>query len=122
MARLLLVLSVPSHILFILVIKVVRGQFELTPLFFLVYLSAAVIQVSILLHLAYCLVHWIWKRGFNPDNTAIPFLTAFADLIGSALLAAAFVTLYHLGDPNAFAESNTSDLNSNTTLKTTTVF
>lgn len=65
------------------------------------YVFIALLQVAILLQIAYNFVHWLWKMGVDPDNSAIPFLTAFADLIGSILLATAFVFLMSVGDPNA---------------------
>lgn len=101
MARLLLCLSIPSHILFIFLIKLVRDRFTMTPLFFTCYLVAAVFQVAILIQISYTLVHFLWKKGFNPDNSALPFLTALGDLIGSALLAVAFVVLMLFSDINA---------------------
>ncbi|XP_074600564.1 solute carrier family 41 member 1-like [Brevipalpus obovatus] len=101
MARLLLCLSIPSHILFIFLIKLVRDRFTMTPLFFTCYLVAAVFQVAILIQISYTLVHFLWRKGFNPDNSALPFLTALGDLIGSALLAVAFVVLMLFSDINA---------------------
>lgn len=101
MARFLLLLSIPSHLLFIFVIKLVRDHFTMTGTFLTVYMIAAVIQVSILIQVSYTLVHFIWRKGFNPDNSALPFLTAFGDLIGSVLLALAFTLLSALGDVNA---------------------
>jgi solute carrier family 41 len=41
------------------------------------------------------LAHWlvlaVWNRGSEPDNIAIPYVTAFGDLIGTGLLALGFV-------------------------------
>ena len=34
------------------------------------------LQVAILLYLCQILVYWMWKRGVDPDNAAIPYLTA----------------------------------------------
>ncbi|RWS15349.1 solute carrier-like protein [Dinothrombium tinctorium] len=124
MARLLLYISVPSHIFFLVVIKITGNHYFLSAPFFFVYLAAAVTQVSILLYLAHVLVHWTWKLFMNPDNSVIPFLTAFADLIGSGLLAIAFFLLLLFNDPNAFdnaisnstVTSNTSTLLLNSTL------
>ncbi|XP_053211991.1 solute carrier family 41 member 1-like [Panonychus citri] len=101
MARFLLLLSIPSHLLFIFVIKLVRDHFTMTGTFLTIYMIAAVIQVAILIQVSYTLVHFIWRKGFNPDNSALPFLTAFGDLIGSVLLALAFTLLSGLGDVNA---------------------
>ena len=32
--------------------------------------------MAILLYLCQILVYWMWKRGVDPDNAAIPYLTA----------------------------------------------
>ncbi|RWS29138.1 Solute carrier family 41 member 2-like protein [Leptotrombidium deliense] len=122
MARLLLYLSAPSHLFFLVIIKVIRPTFHLTALFLVVYLSAAVTQVAVLLQLGYFLVHYTWRRGVDPDNNVIPFLTAFADLIGSGLLAIAFFVLYALGDENAFnttINENIANVVRNATLNVT---
>ena len=39
------------------------------------------------------LVHLLWRRGSDPDNSAIPYLTAVGDLLGTVLLALAFFVL-----------------------------
>ncbi|XP_074600566.1 solute carrier family 41 member 3-like [Brevipalpus obovatus] len=104
MARLLLLFSIPCHILFIFFIKLAYGSFTMTPLFFTCYMVAAVIQVAILIQISYSLVYFLWKRGFNPDNSALPFLTAFGDFIGAALLAMAFVVMMLFKDVNADSE------------------
>merc|ERR1712037_389158 len=44
------------------------------------------------------LVYWMWKRGVDPDNAAIPYLTAIGDLLGTSLLAMAFLALEEIGD------------------------
>ena len=73
------------------------------------------------------LVYWMWSRGIDPDNAAIPYLTAvthhlilllllplllfffylslptlsswqIGDLLGTSLLALAFLTLESMGD------------------------
>lgn len=47
------------------------------------------------------MVHLIWRLGDDPDNIAIPYLTAIGDLIGTAFLAVAFHLLYLIGDKDA---------------------
>lgn len=42
------------------------------------------------------MVHKMWSVGVDPDNSAIPYLTALGDLFGTALLAVAFQILYLL--------------------------
>jgi len=47
------------------------------------------------------MVNLIWKLGDDPDNVAIPYLTAIGDLLGTMFLAIAFRLLYLLGDKDA---------------------
>jgi len=47
----------------------------------------------ILLHTAHWLIHFMWKRSIDPDNSAIPYLTSLGDLLGGGLLALAFELL-----------------------------
>ena len=101
MARLLLCLAGPAHVVFLLITKWISPDFYLTPLFVFCYLSISILQVAAVLQLCDNFVHWLWSLGVDPDNTAIPFLTAIADLFGSVLLALTFVLLYQVSDPNA---------------------
>jgi solute carrier family 41 len=39
----------------------------------------------------------MWKCSIDPDNSAIPYLTALGDLLGGGLLALAFELLFLLG-------------------------
>lgn len=43
------------------------------------------------------IVHLFWNWGQDPDNFAIPYLTAIGDLLGTAFLAVAFHMLYLSG-------------------------
>lgn len=58
-------------------------------------------QVAILLYVAHVMVHYMWKASIDPDNSAIPYLTALGDLLGTGLLAIAFHFLYVVGDRDA---------------------
>lgn len=109
----LLCLSIPSHLLFLIVIKITRDIFIITTSFLVVYVIAASFQVACLLILAYTITHFLWKKGINPDNWTIPFLTASGDLIGSGLLALAFIILSELTDENAYQVTNLNMLRSN---------
>merc|ERR1712032_1388704 len=60
--------------------------------------KAHIIQVAVLLYMCQILVYWMWKRGVDPDNAAIPYLTAIGDLLGTSLLAMAFLALEEIGD------------------------
>lgn len=48
------------------------------------------------------MVHFIfWKLSLDPDNIAIPFITALGDLLGTGLLAVAFHINWRFGDKDA---------------------
>lgn len=44
------------------------------------------------------MIYKMWRRGINPDNSAIPYLTAIADCLGMAFLSGAFEFLFLIGD------------------------
>merc|ERR1712110_1305179 len=97
-ARVLLCLLFPGHILFIFIIFTVKILDTPSFLFVFFYLIAATLQVAILLYICNVLVYWMWSRGTDPDNAAIPYLTAVGDLIGTSLLALSFIALESIGD------------------------
>jgi len=97
-ARVLLMLLFPGHILFVFIIFFVKIGYSPSFIFMFFYLIAAFLQVAVLLYLAQFLVYWMWKRGTDPDNAAIPYLTAIGDLVGTSLLALAFILLEVMGD------------------------
>ncbi|XP_031550901.1 solute carrier family 41 member 1-like [Actinia tenebrosa] len=97
--RVLLFLVIPGHLIFLYTIKMMQGgHTSFTAIFTCVYLLVGVLQVSILLLSANWMIHWIWRRGKDPDNYSIPYLTAIGDLLGTALLAVAFHLLWLVGD------------------------
>ena len=57
--------------------------------FTFLYLSAALIQVGLLLKMATRLVNYLWQQNIDPDNAAIPYLTSMGDLLGGGLLSLA---------------------------------
>jgi len=97
-SRVLLSLLFPGHTIFVFIIFTVKILDLPSPLFLIFYLVAAVIQVAVLLYMCQILVYWMWKRGVDPDNAAIPYLTAIGDLLGTSLLATAFLLLEAIGD------------------------
>ncbi|GFT69068.1 solute carrier family 41 member 1 [Nephila pilipes] len=98
-ARVLILMVIPGHLVFTYGIRFVNaGHTSVTAMFLIFYLLAALIQVAILLYAAHVMIHWMWVRHIDPDNSAIPYLTALGDLLGTALLAAAFMILYEVGD------------------------
>lgn len=94
-ARILLALSIPGQIVFVIVADVIanNGKVLATLAFVCSYLSVSFIQLIILLYVAHLMVHTMWKFKIDPDNSAIPYLTALGDLLGSTLLLAAFIFL-----------------------------
>jgi len=89
-ALVLLFLVIPGHLVFNLAIGLSQGFTVLSAGFLFLYLLAALLQVGLLLHLANVMVHSMWSRGVDPDNSAIPYLTALGDLLGGAALALVF--------------------------------
>ncbi|XP_017305926.1 solute carrier family 41 member 1 [Ictalurus punctatus] len=98
-ARVLFLLVAPGHLVFLYTISLMRaGHTTLTYVFIAFYLTAALLQVMILLYLADWMVQWMWKRGMDPDNFSIPYLTALGDLLGTGFLALCFHILWMIGD------------------------
>ncbi|OWF35301.1 Solute carrier family 41 member 2 [Mizuhopecten yessoensis] len=101
-ARVLLALVIPGHLIFMFTISYMKaGHTSITITFAGIYLTASLLQVIILLYLAHWMVHFVWRLGEDPDNVAIPYLTAIGDLLGTAFLALAFHLLYLIGDKDA---------------------
>ncbi|KAH0559025.1 hypothetical protein KQX54_000820 [Cotesia glomerata] len=83
--------SSPVTYIFSYTISYLRaGQTSFTATFIVVYLLATLLQVILLLYLAQLMVVWMWSRGMDPDSSAIPYLTAAGDLLGTPLLGIAF--------------------------------
>lgn len=98
-ARMLMLMVVPGHLIFSYTISYLKaGHTSFTPIFMVVYLSAALLQVLILLYIAQVMINWMWNNYIDPDNSAIPYLTAIGDLLGTFLLGIAFQVLYLIGD------------------------
>ncbi|KAM4625152.1 solute carrier family 41 member 1-like [Polymixia lowei] len=90
-ARVLVILVVPGHLLFLYSVQLLQGgHTALTPAFVVCYLCAALLQVVILLYVANLMVPWMWRRRMDPDNFSIPYLTALGDLLGTGFLALSF--------------------------------
>uniref|UniRef100_A0A1A8HZH5 Solute carrier family 41 member n=1 Tax=Nothobranchius kuhntae TaxID=321403 RepID=A0A1A8HZH5_NOTKU len=91
MSTVLVSLVVPGHLLFLYTVQLLQGgHAAMTSAFIICYLSAALLQVAILIYTAGLMVHWLWRRGLDPDNYSIPYLTALGDLLGTGFLALSF--------------------------------
>jgi len=98
-AQVMLIMVIPGQLLFLLTIQGLQaGHTTISIQFILVYLLMSLIQVCILLHVCYWLVLFLWQRGSDPDNSAIPYLTALGDLLGTGLLGIGFIFLWMIGD------------------------
>ncbi|XP_033608028.1 solute carrier family 41 member 1 isoform X1 [Cryptotermes secundus] len=93
-ARILISMNLTGQVMFLFVADYIHwGQSTVTAAFALSYLTVSLLQVMILLYTAHLLIHLMWKWKVDPDNSAIPFLTALGDVLGSSLLALAFFFL-----------------------------
>ncbi|CAJ0585077.1 unnamed protein product, partial [Mesorhabditis spiculigera] len=106
-ARVLLLLVIPGHMFFNWMIAVLHSGADHPPngpLFTTFYLIAAFAQVMILLWTCQWLVAWMWGRGIDPDNAAIPYLTALGDLLGTVLLFLVFIAVDGLQEKSVLVE------------------
>ncbi|CAG4952320.1 unnamed protein product [Colias eurytheme] len=100
--KLLMLMVIPGQLIFVYTIGYLKaGHTSVTPIFILIYMCAALLQVFLLLVISHYLVVWMWKLGLDPDNSAIPYLTALGDLLGTAFLGIAFHILFAIGDRDA---------------------
>uniref|UniRef100_A0A0N5AP28 Divalent cation transporter n=1 Tax=Syphacia muris TaxID=451379 RepID=A0A0N5AP28_9BILA len=84
-ARVLLLMVMPGHLIFLaLTFAVVPSTFVST-VFVLAYLIVSIVQVVLLLYLCQIMVPVMWRYRVDPDNSAIPILTAIGDLLGITL-------------------------------------
>ena len=102
-ARLLLLMSIPAHLLYFFVIRSIEGEnaVPVTVIFLSLYMALAVLQVAVLLYLAPNLVNLLWRCSIDPDNYSTPILTAAGDLLGCAFLLIVFMAAFQFNDPYA---------------------
>lgn len=102
-AKLLLIMLIPAHSLYFLVIWLVSpvGYIAITASFYLIYICLCLVQVFILLTICEPLMTLLMARHLDPDIFGISILMALADLIGTLCLTGAFFMLAALGDANA---------------------
>ena len=102
-ARILILMSIPGQILFITCADYIHmSQITLGAAFILSYSFVSLLQICLLLYTSHVMIHAMWKWKIDPDNSAIPYLTALGDLLGSALLFVAFAFLTAIG--NSYGE------------------
>ncbi|KAJ8912440.1 hypothetical protein NQ315_006107 [Exocentrus adspersus] len=93
-ARILIVMSVLGHLIFVFAADFIyNGAVAVTVVFVITYLAVGLIQLMLLLYMAHIMIHLMWMLKMDPDSSAIPYLTALGDLLGSSLLLLAFMLL-----------------------------
>lgn len=117
-AKILILMSIPGQILFIFIADYIHmSKSTIGPAFVLSYLLVSSLQICTLLYIAHVMIHVMWKFKVDPDNSAIPFLTALGDLFGSCLLAIAFAFMISIGQP--YIRDNTSYIDPDVLLNAT---
>lgn len=89
----LLSVVMPFHLIFFVLLNQFNDHQHPSKylwLFLPIYLISTFIQVLILLLITGIIIMKLWKYGHNPDDSSIPYLTAFGDLLGTILLTIAF--------------------------------
>uniref|UniRef100_A0A674NHN1 Solute carrier family 41 member n=1 Tax=Takifugu rubripes TaxID=31033 RepID=A0A674NHN1_TAKRU len=89
-ARVLVILVVPSHLFFLYIVHLMQGGHTVANTTQIIIVFLYSLQVLILLYVASLMVPWLWRRGLDPDNFSIPYLTALGDLLGTGFLALSF--------------------------------
>nr|XP_033338231.1 solute carrier family 41 member 1-like isoform X1 [Megalopta genalis] len=96
-ARILICMAVVGELVFIFLADYIKHGTSLLHAYFVIsYLVVAVLQVMLLLYVAHIIIHAMWRHKIDPDNSAIPYLTALGDLTGTMFLAAAFWFLINI--------------------------
>uniref|UniRef100_A0A182N9K9 SLC41A/MgtE integral membrane domain-containing protein n=1 Tax=Anopheles dirus TaxID=7168 RepID=A0A182N9K9_9DIPT len=109
-ARILIAMSIPGQVLFIFVADYIHmSRSTIGFPFVLSYLFVSTVQIMLLLYIAHVIIHMMWKWKIDPDNSAIPYLTALGDLFGSSFLMLAFMFLRSIGHPYGEKASETVD-------------
>ncbi|GAB0088411.1 hypothetical protein DMENIID0001_028160 [Sergentomyia squamirostris] len=99
-ARILIAMSIPGQTVFIFVADAIHmSASTLDAAFVFTYLTANIIQITMLLYVAHIIIHAMWRWKIDPDNSSIPYLTALGDLSGTSLLLIAFIFLTSIGRP-----------------------
>lgn len=97
-ARILILMAIPGQIIFVFIADYFfMWRITVTAVFVVTYVLVGLIQVMLLLYVAHLLIHTMWRRKIDPDNSAIPYLTALGDFSGSGLLLLAFMFLRYIG-------------------------
>lgn len=87
----LFLLNIPCQIIFLSLARIMGiGHVETRFIFFGLYMMASIVFSAIMLKFSKWLTLQFWKKGYDPDNCALPLLTALGDLAGNTLLVVVF--------------------------------
>lgn len=101
----LLAMNVPMQALFLLLIWILNlGHLDFTAMFALSYFIVSMISTFLALKMGKSMTLACWKRGYDPDNYVLPYLTALIDVICTSLLVISFSWL----SSNGYADLATS--------------
>eukprot|EP00053_Salpingoeca_punica_P011559 m.102964 g.102964 ORF g.102964 m.102964 type:complete len:480 (+) comp15705_c0_seq1:118-1557(+) len=98
-AVMLFFLVIPLSLIMLAVVRLLGvGHTSMSAVFLMGYLTATMVQVGLLLLMIRKLVMFIWSYQLDPDNIAIPLVTALGDFLGTGTLALCFSLLFKIGD------------------------
>ncbi|XP_011302542.1 solute carrier family 41 member 1 [Fopius arisanus] len=102
-ARLLIIMGIVGEVVFIFAADYIEQHHSTLHVYFVLsYIIVAFLQIMLLLYVAHIIIHAMWRFKIDPDNSAIPYLTALGDLTGTMFLGGAFWFLKEIGYPYAF--------------------
>uniref|UniRef100_A0A336K5J5 CSON009356 protein n=1 Tax=Culicoides sonorensis TaxID=179676 RepID=A0A336K5J5_CULSO len=96
-ARILLCMTIPALLFIFFADMIHTSTITIDYVFTFVYWIVSFLQVSLLLYTAHVIIHFMWRHKIDPDNSAIPYLTAIGDFVGTCLLFIAFWFLELVG-------------------------
>ncbi|XP_041447704.1 solute carrier family 41 member 2-like [Drosophila obscura] len=90
-SRILIILSIPGNIILVYIADYLyKSRITVGVVFLGSFALTSLLQLLILLWSAHFLVHLFWRHRIDPDSSAIPYLTALGDGLGTGLLAIMF--------------------------------
>ncbi|KAG2217570.1 hypothetical protein INT45_004923 [Circinella minor] len=90
----LLAMNIPVQILFLVLTWILDlGHLDFTFSFAVTYFIVAMLSTLIALKMGKYMTLTFWKRGYDPDNYVLPYLTAIIDVICASLLVISFAFL-----------------------------
>lgn len=93
-SRILIFISVPGNFVQAYAVEYLYKMYiSIHIVFVFAFVISSMIQLLILLWITHFLVHFLWRMKIDPDSNATPYLTAYADSLGTGLLALMFYVL-----------------------------